>query len=410
MTTTLRILLRNYADFESALEEQARLFEAAHPHVKIELVSVGIHELHQAAIADGGLHLGRYDLALLVTDWLAEALAAGVLEDLNHWQQRLPIHDWPHGWAPSLVQALVFGDHLSALPWHDGPECLVYRTDLFADPARLDAFRSQFGRDLAPPATWQEFEQTARFFTDPASGLYGTVFAAFPDGHNTLYDFALQVWSRGGELLDTDGRPRLTTFPAAAGLEFYRHLVRDPSACHPRSPQLDSTQSGDLFMSGEIAMMANWFGFAARASRAGSPLEGKVAIAAIPSDRGASPVSLSVFWALAIGSGSHNKELAWNFLRFVSTPERDLGISRHGPVGVRLSTWRNPALQAQIPAYRDIEAISLGARQLPAGPHMAAFASVIDSVITRALTTNDASTVILEEAQHEIDSKDLRFP
>ena len=165
-----------------------------------------------------------------------------------------------------------------------------------------------------------------------------------------------------------------------------------------------------MFMSGEVGMMANWFGFAARASRTGSPLEGKVAIAAIPSDRGASPVSLSVFWALAIGSGSHNKELAWNFLRFVSTPERDLGITRHGPVGVRLSTWRNSALQAQIPAYRDIEAISLGARQLPAGPHMAAFASVIDGVITRALTTNDASTVILEEAQHDIDSKDFRFP
>jgi hypothetical protein len=68
--TTLRILLRNYADFESALEEQARLFEAAHPHVKVELDSVGIHELHHAAIADHGLHLGRYDLALLVpTGW-----------------------------------------------------------------------------------------------------------------------------------------------------------------------------------------------------------------------------------------------------------------------------------------------------------------------------------------------------
>jgi multiple sugar transport system substrate-binding protein len=407
--TTLRILHRNYADFESALEEEARLFEAAHPGVKVELIPVGIHELHRAAIADHGLQLGRYDLALLVTDWLAEALAAGALEDLNHWQQRLPIHEWPQGWARSLVQPLVLGDRLISLPWHDGPECLVYRTDLFADPARQAAYRFQFGRDLAPPCTWHEFEQTARFFTHPASSLYGTAFAAFPDGHNTLYDFALQVWSHGGELLDSDGRPCLTTFPAAAGLEFYRRLVSDPAACHPRSRELDSTQSGDLFMSGEVAMMANWFGFAARAGRTGSPLEGKVGIASIPTHRNAPPVSLSVFWALAMGSGSHNKELAWNFLRFVSTAERDLGITRHGPVGVRLSTWRNPALQAQIPVYHELEAISLGARQLPAGPQMAAFASVVDSVITRALTTTDSTPVILEEAQHEIDSKGFRF-
>ena len=46
--------------------------------------------------------------------------------------------------------------------------------------------------------------------TSPA-GRYGTVFAAFPDGHNTLYDFALQLWSRGGEL--TDCRPAAPSSP-----------------------------------------------------------------------------------------------------------------------------------------------------------------------------------------------------
>lgn len=407
--TTLRIILRNYSDFVSALEEEARLFEAAHAGTTIELVTVGIHELHQAAIADGGLREGRFDLALLVTDWLAEGLAVGALEDLQHWHQLLPLHDWPQGWPRSLVQPLVFGNRLSSLPWHDGPECLVYRSDLFSDPVRQAEFSARFDRELAPPLTWKEFEQTARFFTHPESGLYGTVFAGFPDGHNTLYDFALQIWSRGGELLDADGHPYLTTFPAAAGLDFYRSIVRDPAACHPRSPQLDSTQSGDLFMEGEVAMMANWFGFATRASRAGSPLAGKVAIAPVPTANSAPPVSLSVFWALAMASGSRRKELAWNFLRFVASAERDLGITRHGPVGARLSTWRNPALQAEIPVYREVEAISLGARQLPAGPQMAALASIIDTVMTRALTTAEPTTVILEEAQREIETKGIRF-
>ena len=114
--SSLRIVLRNYGDFENALAEEARLFEAHHPGTKIELISVGIHELYQSAITDGGLHDGRFDLALLVTDWLAEAHAAGALEDLHHWQQLIPIHDWPHGWPYSLVRPLLFGDHLSAIP------------------------------------------------------------------------------------------------------------------------------------------------------------------------------------------------------------------------------------------------------------------------------------------------------
>jgi multiple sugar transport system substrate-binding protein len=408
--STLRIALRNYADFEQALDEEARLFEALHPDVRVELISVGIHELHDAAITQGGLREGRFDLALLVTDWLAEGLAAGALEDLALWQQRLPIPDWPQGWARSLVRPLVFGERLSSLPWHDGPECLVYRSDLFGDPARCGAFHAQFGRGLAPPATWDEFEETARFFTDEAAGLYGTVFAAFPDGHNTLYDFALQLWSRGGELLDPAGRPQISTDQAVDALDFYRRIVRDPALCHPLSPELDSTQSGDLFLSGEVAMMANWFGFASRSARAGSPLAGKVAIAPIPSGNGGPPISLSVFWALAMGSGSHNKELAWEFLRFAATPECDLGIVRHGTVGCRVSTWRNPELQASIPVYREIEGISLGARQLPAGPAMAAFAAIVDAVVTRAITTTEATLAILEEAQRAIEIRGLKFP
>jgi multiple sugar transport system substrate-binding protein len=406
---TLRIALRNYSDFENALTEEARLFEAHHPGIKVELVSMGIHELYTSAIADGGMRDGRFDLVLLVTDWLAEGIETGALEDLQPWHQRIPIHDWPQGWPRSLVAPLISANRLSSLPWHDGPECLVYRSDLFQDPAACNAFREQFFRELAPPTTWEEFEQTARFFTDAAAGLYGTVFAAFPDGHNTLYDFAVQLWSRGGELLNSSGKPHLTTPQALAALEFYRRVVRDPFLCHPRSPKLDSTLSGDLFLSGEVAMMANWFGFAARSCREGSPLAGKVAIAPLPTANGTPPVSLSVFWALAMGRGSRHKELAWQFLRFVSTAERDFGITRHGAVGVRLSTWRNPDIQARIPAYRDVEAISLGARQLPAGPGMAVFATIIDGVMTRALTTNHSSADILRAAQSEIEQKGLLF-
>lgn len=407
--TTLRIALRNYKDFENALEEEARLFEANHPDIRVELVSVGIHELYESALRKGGLREGRFDLALLVTDWLAEGFSSGAIEDLRSWQERMPIPKWPEDWASSLVRPLVFRAKLSSLPWHDGPECLVYRSDLFAEEGLRALHREKLGRELAPPKTWQEFEDTARLLSDPSKGLHGTVFAAFPDGHNTLYDFALQLWSRGGDLRGAEGRALVNSPEARRALEFYRRIVRDPSLCHPDSAQLDSTQSGDVFLAGEVAMMVNWFGFAARSEREGSPLRGKVAIAPIPADPGCSPVSLSVFWALAMGAGSKQKELAWEFLRFIATPERDLGITAHGTVGVRLSTWRDAELQARIPAYSRIEGISLGARQLPSGPKMAEFAEVVDAIVTRALTTDDTTTAILEEAQQVIERKGIRF-
>lgn len=406
---TLRLALRNYADFENGLSEEARLFEEAHPEVRVELVSVGIHDLHRIALADGGLRDGSVDLALLVTDWLDEGVAGGALEDLNPWHEREPLPDWPSGWAPSLVQPLIIDGRLSSIPWHDGPECLVYRSDLFAETKHREAFRALAGRELDLPKTWEEFAEIACFFTGREPGLYGTVFAAFPDGHNTLYDFALQVWSRGGELLRSDGTLNLNSPRAHAGLEYYRNLVCDRTACHPRSPGLDSTQSGDIFLQGEAAMMVNWFGFAARACLPGSPLEGKVAIGPIPTDGIHPPVSLSVFWTLAIGAGSKQKGLAWDFLRFVARPDRDLGITKHGPVAVRLSSWRSQELQAQIPVYSEIEGISLGARRLPRGPDMAEFAAIVDSIVTRALSTPEPTAIILESAQRESVSKGLKF-
>ena len=40
---------------------------------------------------------------------------------------------------------------------------------------------------------------------------------------------------------------------------------------------------------------------------------------------------------------------------------------------------------------------------------MAAFAEIMDGVVTRALTTNDSTADILRSAQSEIDQKGLRF-
>lgn len=294
-------------------------------------------------------------------------------------------------------------------PWHDGPECLIYRRDLFEDAAEQEAFRRLYGYKLKPPATWKQFTDIARFFTRPNKNLYGSMFAAFPDGHNTLYDFALQLWSRGGELEDEEKNALLDTPEAVAALDFYRATIRDASMCYPGAEKLDSTRSGDVFLSGAVAMMVNWFGFAARCDRPGSPLRGRVAIAPIPADEGHPPISLSVFWTLGIGTGSKHKQEAFDFMHFLTQPELDKGIVKHGTVGVRLSTWRDHEVQRHAPAYSKIEEISLGARRLPRSRNLPAFAAILNDVATTALTTHEASADILKNAQQRIAAQKINF-
>jgi multiple sugar transport system substrate-binding protein len=405
----LRVAVREFGDFESAFAEQTALYCEQHPDLEFEAVPLDLHTLHAELFEKNGLRSGAWDIGFLSTDWIAEAVDDGVVEELTPYLQQKPIADWPQGWARSIVDPLVFQDKLYTLPWHDGPECLIYRCDLFEDAKEQEAFRHRYGYELKPPVTWEQFTDIARFFTRPAENLYGTLFAAFPDGHNTLYDFALQLWSRGGKFEDKEGNAILDTPEAAAALDFYRSTIRDASMCYPGAEQFDSTRSGDVVLSGAVAMMVNWFGFAARCDRPGSPLRGKIAIAPIPADAGKPMASLSVFWTLGIGIGSKHKQIAYDFLHFLTQPELDLGIVKHGTVGVRLSTWRNAELHQQIPAYGKIEEISLGARKLPRSRNLPAFAEILNAVAVEALTTQEPSVSILAKAQQRITAQRITF-
>lgn len=408
-STRLRIAVREFADFENALAEEIEIYRKQHPEVEFEAVPLDLHKLHGEMFEKGGLRNGKWDIGYISTDWLAEAVDEGAIEELTPYMKQKPVAEWPQGWARSIADPLMFGDKLYTLPWHDGPECLIYRKDLFEDSGERERFRNRYGYELAPPTTWRQFSDMARFFTRPAENLYGTLFAAFPDGHNTLYDFALQLWSRGGEFEGKDGKAILNTPEAAAALDFYRNMIRDTSMCYPGAADFDSTRSGDVVLSGAIAMMVNWFGFAARCDRPGSPLQGKIAIAPIPADEGKPPASLSVFWTLGIGAGSKYKQAAYDFIHFLTQPEMDLGIVKHGTVGVRLSTWRNAEVQRRIPAYARIEEISLGARRLPRSRNLPAFAAILNDVAIEALKTDEPSAAILARGQQRIDVQRIAF-
>src|SRR5277367_3723906 len=216
----LRIAIRSFADFESALTAQIAAYRQLHPAIDIEVVSFDLRGLEDAMLGSNGLRVGGWDLAIFPTDWIGAAVGAGALEHLDPWIEASPLSGWPEGWPASLREPLRRRDGFYCIPWHDGPECLIYRKDLFEDACERDAFAKQFGRQLAPPQTWQEFHETARFFTRPSQGMYGTLFAAYPDGHNTLYDLVLQVWSRGGELYTSEGLPMLASSQVVEALDY----------------------------------------------------------------------------------------------------------------------------------------------------------------------------------------------
>jgi len=228
------------------------------------------------------------------------------------------------------------------------------------------------------------------------------VFAAFPDGHNSVYDFLLQVWTRGGDVFSPAGRVHFETAESAEALTFYREILADKQAAHPDCLTLDSVAAGLAFAGGQVAMMINWFGFATMAHTSpDSAVQGQVAIADIPRGERGTTASLNVYWILSIAAGSPHQSQAWSFLRQVLTPAMDKLTTTSGAIGCRRSTWNDAEINLAIPFYKHIEQLHRNAREIPQRADWPRIASIIDKLVTDTITSSAPVEVLLRRADAE---------
>ena len=400
-----RVAIRKFGPFETAIEKAWAAF-SQQEDLDLELYteSLDLHPLEEALFGQDGLKNGDWDVAFMSTDWLAMSHEQKALVDLAAQIKDDPPDDFPEGWTPSMLRLQQFDDVILGLPYHDGPEVLIYRKDLFDDPQEQQAYAAQFGTPLALPNTWDEFHQIARFFTRPDKNLYGTVFAAYPDGHNTVYDFFLQLWTHGGDLFDELGNVQIATSNAERALEFYRMVLNDSSAVHPDARDMDSVKSGFAFANGEIAMMINWFGFAAMCETIPeSKVKDKVMIGPIPHEPDSPTASLSAYWTLSIAPGSPHQDLAYRFLKFCASASMDKMLTLQGGIGCRKSTWSNPEVNETIPFYNRLEHLHENARELPRVANWTKVAAVIDELVLNTINTDDPIDELLAQAQSKLE-------
>ena len=401
----MRVAFRTFSAFEAPLRRQVEAFEAAHPGTQVELYDFDFPALHALMVDGDGLLGGEWDAFLCASDWLPTLIADGKLLCIDPLLEAAPPQDWREGWSETLLT--LQQDETGALygmPYHDGPEMLLYRADLFEDEAERARFAAEHGRELTVPETWSEFLEVARFFTRPDEDLAGCVLAAKPDGHNNVYDFLIHLYSRGGRFLD-DGRVAFAGPEGREAMQYLAGLVAD-GLTQPEPRREDSLGSGEVYAAGRAAMMWNWCGFAAMAELPESAVRGKTKLAIIPKGDGPGGrhVSLSAYWVMTIPRGAREPAASWELLRFIASPEMDRITALEGAIGCRRSTWRDPELRERFACYALIEEAHRYAETVPAIPEYDAINAVlndaIDSVYTETAGVDDA----LERAAREVEA------
>ena len=142
----------------------------------------------------------------------------------------------------------------------------TYRKDWFARPELQAEFKKQYGRDLAPPTTYDELIQVGKFFQGreiDGKKVYGAYIFTERGSEgitmgvtNVMYDYGFNY--------DDPKKPYrmegvVNSPDAVKGLEVYKDLYK---CCTPPGMTNAYMSEGlDAFKSGQVAMQMNWFAF-----------------------------------------------------------------------------------------------------------------------------------------------------
>jgi multiple sugar transport system substrate-binding protein len=391
---TLVLYGREFDGFTRSFQGQF----AALPELPARAELIEISTLERMVLGGPEVLDGSIDLLLVNTDWLPSLIDSQRVLPLDGYLESDPPDGWPAAWVPSL-RALQTGPdgRIYGVAYHDGPVMLIYRRDLYESADEQSSFAARFGYPLAPPRTWREYLDHARFFDRPEAGMRGTVLAGLPDSHNNIYDFLTHLWSRGGELVRADRTSGLDSPAAREAATFLHSLWHLERVVDPAAAKWDSVESGVHFAAGEAAMMVNWCGFAALSADPASPTHGLVAATAAPGGDGphGSIATMNAYWVLSIAAGSRTPDRAYELIRSVAAPEMDAITAQSQGSAVRRDTWARPDVQALAPYYAALESAHAGARAIPREPDWPRMAEILNDMMAAVVDGADPLASLL---------------
>lgn len=281
----------------------------------VEVPYQGVFDKLTAEIASG---TSNYDVATIDVVW--NAAFASHVEDLSDLFTDQVKADIP----PALLADATVGGKLIAMPAWANAEIVFYRKDLWEDPANQAAFKAQYGYDLAPPATWQQWRDMAKFFTK--DGMFGTdVIGA------TSEEWMAEVLQAGspGVILDDAGNVILDNQAHIDALVNYRAPLCEDKSAPDNALEINWGEAQNLFYQGQTAMMKFW-AHAYRMTPEDSKIAGKVGVAPMI----AGPAGIAGIpgpWYNVIPSTSQHKDAARQFVAY-AIAHNALGIE--APLGL----------------------------------------------------------------------------
>lgn len=283
-------------------------YEAANPNVDIEYVGLPFGDIKQqtfvmAASGDAP------DIIQTHTAWFSTYASSDVVAPLDD----LLGSDYVNDLIPSLKADYTFDGKLMGIPWAPTPYVLYWNKELF-EQAGLDPEQ--------PPKTYDEMlayaEKIAELTTDNGDKIYGLGEPTDKVPINGMVALR-NIYGFGGNIME-DGKVVLDSPEVVEAFEYYKHLATKELT--PTSSKLKDLRN--LFAIGRLGMYMDESGAKnvfRNLSGQGEAFDAKWGVSLVPVNAGSESISVGAAHGLVISSGSDNKEIAADFLRFITDKE-----------------------------------------------------------------------------------------
>lgn len=301
MADTLTIAGRD-GEFAAALEVAVEAFQEAHHGVEVErleLTGGGLLETVTIAMREGST---AYDVIMLDDPWAPQFMSNGWLTNL----------DAMGGVDEDFVKP---ARDVSRHPTGTGP----YYAVPFVGNVELFAFNSAIfeKHGLSAPQTWDDVLAAAQ--TINTSGEASGVVFRGQKANPIVTGFLPILWSHGARIVNENGEATLNSDEAVAALEMFLQIAETApeGVINYNSTEVrDAIQTGATGMA--IEVWPSWVPSMDDPER--SQVVGDIEIMAAPGQK-EGPAPMLGSWLVAIPETSENKELAREFIDFLTSAE-----------------------------------------------------------------------------------------
>ena len=237
--------------------------EFAKAGIKVNMVTAPFANTYEKLKSEFIAGTGAYDLVVFYPMYLGEFAGMGYLKPLDEYTKKYDPHldDIAEGF---LKLYCYYAGTLYTLPYDGDVLSLYFRKDLFNNETEKSNFKKMYNKELAPPETWDELLDVAKFFTRKSGEtLVGKVLDSDFYGYSFIAQrgaFASGWWlaefgSRGGKYFDQEMNPMIN---AEEGVIALQRLVDILPYCPPDVLSYGYEELRDSFLLGRAAMCLQW--------------------------------------------------------------------------------------------------------------------------------------------------------